>query len=191
MRSERTNERVQTECGPDGPSGLTEEELHPCVHEPRTSDQEVRGTDTIDELSCQSPRLKIDPLEHLGLVHEVASTFHGGYELDDLLQVGYIGLLAAAERFDEMRGWRFSTYAYPVIRSYILKFVRKEARFFESHINEIVEHVYSDISYPDLTEEDLTLVHAVIDKNLYAYSNSIGVSAKKLRAKARRLLEKM
>ena len=36
-------------------------------------------------------------------------------ELDDLIQIGYIGLLKAARRFDPERGLKFSTYAVPMI----------------------------------------------------------------------------
>ena len=35
-------------------------------------------------------------------------------ELDDLIQIGYIGLIKAAERFDPDKGNKFSTYAVPI-----------------------------------------------------------------------------
>ena len=50
-----------------------------------------------------------------GLAHKIARRFHRcvrGLELSDLLQEARIGLLLAAETFDETRGYAFSTYAY-------------------------------------------------------------------------------
>ncbi len=53
---------------------------------------------------------------NLGLVHSLCRRFCGrGVEYDDLFQVGSIGLIKAADGFDESRGLCFSTYAVPVI----------------------------------------------------------------------------
>jgi RNA polymerase sigma-B factor len=54
--------------------------------------------------------------EHLALVEYLARRFTGrGEPLDDLVQVGTIGLLKAIDRFDLERGVEFSTYATPTI----------------------------------------------------------------------------
>lgn len=51
-----------------------------------------------------------------GLVHACANRFRNrGIDYDDLFQAGCIGLIKAADRFDESRGLQFSTYAVPVI----------------------------------------------------------------------------
>lgn len=48
----------------------------------------------------------------LALVHSCAQRFRGrGIEYDDLFQAGCLGLIKAAENFEESRGLRFSTYA--------------------------------------------------------------------------------
>lgn len=53
---------------------------------------------------------------HQRLVHYVASRFLGsGEALEDLIQVGNIGLIKALDRFDASRDVRFSTYAMPTI----------------------------------------------------------------------------
>jgi RNA polymerase sigma-B factor len=53
---------------------------------------------------------------HLGLVEYLARRFAGrGELLDDLIQVGTIGLLKAVDRFDPGREVEFSTYATPTI----------------------------------------------------------------------------
>ena len=54
--------------------------------------------------------------DNLGLVHACAKRFAGkGIEYDDLFQAGCVGLIKAADGFDEQRGLKFSTYAVPVI----------------------------------------------------------------------------
>jgi len=53
---------------------------------------------------------------HLPLVHFLARKFADrGEPLDDLVQVGTIGLIKAIDRFDASRGFEFSTYASPTI----------------------------------------------------------------------------
>lgn len=54
--------------------------------------------------------------KNIGLVHSCANKFRGrGVEYDDLFQAGCLGLIKAADGFDEERGFSFSTYAVPVI----------------------------------------------------------------------------
>lgn len=53
---------------------------------------------------------------HLPLVEYLARRFAGRSEpLDDLIQVGTIGLIKAVDRFDLERGVEFSTYATPTV----------------------------------------------------------------------------
>ena len=53
---------------------------------------------------------------HLPLVEYLARRFAGrGEPLDDLVQVGTIGLIKAGDRFDIERGVEFSTYATPTV----------------------------------------------------------------------------
>ena len=62
---------------------------------------------------------------NLGLVHSCAKRFTGrGIEYDDLFQSGCVGLVKAAENFDESRGFSFSTYAVPVILGEIKRLFR-------------------------------------------------------------------
>lgn len=54
--------------------------------------------------------------ENLGLVWSIVHRFgNRGCEVEDLFQIGSIGLLKAIQRFDMRFGVRFSTYAVPVI----------------------------------------------------------------------------
>ncbi len=63
--------------------------------------------------------------QNLGLVHTCAKRFKGkGIDYDDLFQAGCLGLIKAADRFDRELGYRFSTYAVPVILGEIKKLFR-------------------------------------------------------------------
>ncbi len=63
--------------------------------------------------------------ENIGLVHACCRRFVGrGIEYDDLFGAGCIGLIRAANGFDEDRGIMFSTYAFPAIMGEIRRMFR-------------------------------------------------------------------
>ena len=63
--------------------------------------------------------------ENLGLVHSCANKFRNrGIEYDDLYSAGCLGLVKAADGFDETLGFRFSTYAVPAILGEIKRLFR-------------------------------------------------------------------
>ncbi len=68
--------------------------------------------------------------KHQGLVRSVALRLSSVYgeELDDLMQIGYIGLIKAVKGFDETRGYKFSTYAVPLIAGEIKMYMRDHNR---------------------------------------------------------------
>ena len=62
-----------------------------------------------------------------GLVRSIALRFRErGMELDDLMQIGTIGLFKAIRSFDLERGTCFSTYAVPMIFGEIRRALRDE-----------------------------------------------------------------
>ena len=64
-------------------------------------------------------------MSHLNLVRFLASKFKNrGEPLDDLVQVGTIGLIKAIDRFDPDRGLEFTTYATPTILGEIKRHFR-------------------------------------------------------------------
>jgi RNA polymerase sporulation-specific sigma factor len=68
-------------------------------------------------------------IENTGLVNMAARKFlSSGNEFEDLMQLGYIGLIKAIERFDPSYGVMFSTYAVPMIIGEIRRFLRDDGR---------------------------------------------------------------
>ncbi len=64
---------------------------------------------------------------NLGLVRNAAQRFIGrGTELDDLIQIGTIGLIKAARAFNTDLGYEFSTYAFSMITGEIRRFLRDD-----------------------------------------------------------------
>ena len=65
--------------------------------------------------------------KNLGLVRHIVKRFAGrGYDLEDLFQIGVIGLMKAIDKFDLRLGLRFSTYAVPMITGEIKRFLRDD-----------------------------------------------------------------
>jgi RNA polymerase sigma-B factor len=74
-------------------------------------------------VSPTARRLLIE--RHLPLVRSIARRYAGGGEpLEDLVQVGAIGLIKAADRFDDGRGAPFPAYAAPFIAGEIRHHLR-------------------------------------------------------------------
>ena len=62
---------------------------------------------------------------HLGLVTHIARKYaNRGEPLDDLIQVGTIGLIKAIDRFAPEKGFEFSTFAMPTIIGEIKRYFR-------------------------------------------------------------------
>jgi len=91
---------------------LTEEQTRELLARAREGNQEARQT----LINC-----------HLKLVFNLVRRFeHRGYDLEDLFQVGTIGLIKAIDKFDLAYEVRFSTYAVPMIVGEIRRFLRDD-----------------------------------------------------------------
>lgn len=65
--------------------------------------------------------------ENVGLVWSIVKRFVGrGYEMEDLFQIGSIGLIKAVDKFDFSFETKFSTYAIPMIIGEIKRFLRDD-----------------------------------------------------------------
>ncbi|MCI9359603.1 MAG: RNA polymerase sporulation sigma factor SigF [Hungatella sp.] len=66
-------------------------------------------------------------LDNVGLVWSIVRRFQGrGYEMEDLFQIGSIGLLKAVDKFDLSYDVKFSTYAVPMILGEVKRFLRDD-----------------------------------------------------------------
>lgn len=65
--------------------------------------------------------------ENVGLIWSIVKRFSGrGYEMEDLFQIGCIGILKAIDKFDITFNVQFSTYAVPMITGEIKRFLRDD-----------------------------------------------------------------
>lgn len=83
-------------------------------------------------------------MQHIGLVKRVAlhlkTRLPNFMELDELIQVGTIGLIEAAKSFDDSKGVEFEVFARTRIRGAILDQVRKLSYLPRSAIANIRDH---------------------------------------------------
>lgn len=65
--------------------------------------------------------------DNIGLVYMVLKRFQNrGLEMEDLFQIGVIGLMKAIDKFDTTMEFSFSTYAVPMIIGEIRRFLRDD-----------------------------------------------------------------
>jgi len=72
----------------------------------------------------------INPEQYIPLVHKIArmvyKKFGFRYEYEELFQEGCIGLMKAIDKFDESKGCKFVTYAYPQVWGAIHNYIRDD-----------------------------------------------------------------
>lgn len=102
------------------------------LDEPRTVATEDEREALHRQLLKQSQsgdRLARDAMvqNNMGLVWSIVRRFNNrGYELEDLFQIGSIGLMKAIDKFDVSFSVKFSTYAVPMISGEIRRFLRDD-----------------------------------------------------------------
>lgn len=102
----------------------------------------INGVNMSESLSChqdteglvmrylQNPRPDLKDLilvQYSGLVERIARRFAGVESFEDLVQVGYIGLLNALSKYDASEGVKFNTYANYLIAGEIKHYLRDRA----------------------------------------------------------------
>lgn len=115
---------------------------------------------------------------HQNLVRFLAGKFaNRGEALEDLVQVGLIGLINAIDRFDPDRGTKFSTYATPTIVGEIRRHFRDKAwslkvprRLQELNLasNKAAERLSQELGHPPTIQDIAKEVGATEEETLEA-----------------------
>jgi RNA polymerase primary sigma factor len=101
-----------------------------------TADEEV----TLAQKIKQGDRLALEKLTkaNLRFVVSVSKQYQNqGLSLPDLINEGNLGLIKAAQRFDETRGFKFISYAVWWIRQSILQALAEQSRIVRLPLNKI------------------------------------------------------
>jgi len=67
-------------------------------------------------------------IDNTGLVYFVMTQCRIPHRCEEAVSWGNQGLWKAANKFEPERGWKFSTYACPVIRSYLIRYLDRHHR---------------------------------------------------------------
>ena len=126
-------------------------------------------------------------VSHLNLVRFLASKFKNrGEPLDDLIQVGTIGLIKAIDRFDPSRGLEFTTYATPTILGEIKRHFRdkgwsvrvpRRLQELSAKVNQANDELTNELSRSPSVEEIAKRVGASVDDVLEATESSSAYSS--------------
>lgn len=102
-------------------------------------EEEIELAQTIKKGGRAGERAKNKLVEaNLRFVVSVAKQYqHQGLTLTDLIDEGNIGLIKAAERFDETRGFKFISYAVWWIRQSILQAIAEQSRIVRLPLNQV------------------------------------------------------
>lgn len=111
---------------------------------------------------------------NLRLVLSILQRFSGrGENMDDLFQIGCVGLIKALDNFDESYGVKFSTYAVPMILGEIRRFLRDD--------NSIrVSRSLRDIAYRALAVKERLINLNLKEPTLEEIAKELSISQKEV-----------
>lgn len=155
-------------------------------------DEEIELAQTIRKGGKEGERAKEKLVKaNLRFVVSVAKQYqHQGLGLTDLIDEGNIGLVKAAEKFDETRGFKFISYAVWWIRQSILQAIAEQSRIVRLPLNQVgaLSKINSEISKfeqknqrrPSVQELKATLTNmdeAKLDQTIKADNHHMSIDA--------------
>jgi RNA polymerase sigma-B factor len=133
-------------------------------------------------------------VSHLNLVRFLSAKFKNrGEPLDDLIQVGTIGLIKAIDRFDPERGLEFTTYATPTIMGELKRHFRdkgwsvrvpRRLQELSAKVNQTTDELTKELQRSPSTEEVATRLGVTVDEVLEAMESSSAYSSVSLEGPA-------
>lgn len=120
---------------------------------------------------------------NLRFVVSVAKQYQNqGLSLPDLINEGNLGLIKAAERFDETRGFKFISYAVWWIRQSILQALAEQARIVRLPLNKIgsinkINKAFSQLEQEFQREPTQEELADILETRIELIESSLGVSS--------------
>lgn len=112
--------------------------------------------------------------DNLKLVHSCCQRFkNNGIEYEDLYQVGCVGLIKAADNFDESLGYSFSTYAVPVILGELKRLFRDTGPI-------KISRSLKELSYKTARAKEQFCIKQGREPTVSELANEMGVTAEEI-----------